>query len=414
MNSIISQHLGRWATAIQMKHNQWKSRAELEELQEQKLRKLLEYAKANVPHYRKKFEGITVRDVEALQQLPILVRSDVQNSGDALLSRKFDKSKLLPHPTTGSSGFPICPYYSLLEGHYGNALSLHQQTEAGFGPFDRLAYLRYVCIPERYTPRFLYKVKTLPLYMNETEALQKIKALKANVLRSYASILTLLAAANLEVGLSFKKLFSASEYLSPKARKLIEKSFSAKVHDFYGANEVSWVAWECEEGNMHIHSDSVILEIVDEFGQPAKEGALLITSLWRYSMPFIRYRIGDTASFGTSCKCGRGTHILKSLKGQDNDFFVLKSGRPWSPMFLESVLYTKKEIVLYQAHQEAPGELTLKIVSSGQLDCDGTKKELQECLPEPTKIDIELVETLPKGRTGKIQSFISKLKSTGL
>jgi phenylacetate-CoA ligase len=344
----------------------------------------------------------------------MLVRSDVQDSGDALLSRKFDKSELRPHPTTGSSGSSICPYYSLKEGHYGSALTFHQQTEAGLGPLDLLAYLRYKVIPEKYTPRFFYRVKMFPLYIGETEALRRVRAAGANVLRSYASILTLLAAANPDVDARFKKVFSTSEYLSPRARQSIEKAFSTQVHNFYGTNEVSWVAWECEYGSMHIHSDSAILEVVDKDGKPAKEGDILITSLWRYSMPFIRYQIGDIGSFGTTCKCGRGTHILKSLKGKDNDFFILKSGRPWSPMFLENVLYTKKEIVLYQALQDEPGQLLINLVASGPMDCPKTIKELQDCLPEDTEIEIALVESLPKGRTGKIKSFISKLKPEGL
>jgi phenylacetate-CoA ligase len=414
MRNIISQHLGKWPAAMQMKHNQWKSRTELEGIQEQKLRNLLEYAKNNVPYYRKTLAGSMVKDLEDLRNLPILSRSDVQAAGDSLISGKFEKTKLLAYTTTGSSGLPISPYYSLLEGHFGAALAFHQQTEAGFGPLDYLAYLRYEHIPDRYCPRFFYRMKTLPLYLGEAEALARVKAMGANILRTYASVLTLLAAANQDVGLSFKRVFSTSEYLSPRARKLIESSFSTRIHNFYGANEVSWIAWQCEEGGMHLHSDSTILEVVDSSGQPAKEGDILITSLWRYSMPFIRYRVGDSGSLGTGCKCGRGTHVIKSLKGKNNDFFILPSGRPWSPMFLEIVLFPIKGIVLYQATQDRPGKLLLSIVASRALDRVEIAKKLQACLPEPVDIEIDFPESLPKGRTGKIKSFISRARPKDL
>lgn len=410
MNDVISQHFGRWNSVVQMKRNLWKSRAEIEELQEERLRRLVEYSRENVPYYREKLAGAKVNSLEDLRLLPTLSRQDLQKNPDALLSRKFDKAKLRPHPTTGSSGSSVCPYYSLQEGHYGSALTFHQQTEAGFGPLDTLAYLRYKLVPNRHMPRFLYKVKLFPLYLGEADVLRQVADSGANTLRSYASVLTLLAAANSELNLSFKRIFSTSEYLSQRARIALEKSFSCKVHDFYGTNEVSWVAWECGEGSMHIHSDSVILEVVDERGQPAKEGEILLTSLWRRSMPFIRYKIGDSGSLGTTCKCGRGTHILKSLKGKDNDFFILKSGRPWSPMFLENILFEHPQIVLYQALQEEPGHLLVNVVVSGPLHTASIAKELQDCLPEPSDIEIRLVESLPKGRTGKIKSFISKLK----
>ncbi len=413
MNNFVSQHLGRWHSVIQMKSNMWKSRAEIEALQEQKLLKLIEYAKANVPHYKKTLGLAAINSLDDLQTLPILARGDVQGKEDALLSRRFEKAKLRPHPTTGSSGAAVCPYYSVQEGYFGSALTFHQQTEAGFGPLDRLAYLRYKVIDDQYLSRLLYKTKTFPLYLAEAEALRRVKSFGASILRSYASVLTLLAAANMDAGISLGRVFSTSEHLSPRARKTIEKSFSAQVHDFYGTNEVSWVAWECEHGSMHIHSDNVIVEVVDESGQPAKEGEILLTSLWRYSMPFIRYRIGDVGSLGTSCKCGRGTHILKSLKGKDNDFFVLKSGRPWSPMFLESILFEHDEIVLYQALQEEPGQLLVNVVVSSPPNIAQITKELQECLPEETDIELCLVDSLPKGRTGKIKSFISKVRSSG-
>jgi phenylacetate-CoA ligase len=59
---------------------------------------------------------------------------------------------------------------------------------------------------------------------------------------------------------------------------------------------------------MHVISENVIVEVVDESGQAVigKEGDILISDLNNRVMPFIRYRIGDRGRIlASQCSCGR-------------------------------------------------------------------------------------------------------------
>ena len=75
---------------------------------------------------------------------------------------------------------------------------------------------------------------------------------------------------------------------------------------------------ECErhEG-LHLTAEQTLLEIVDDEGHPVApgtEGNVVVTDLYNYGMPFIRYRIGDVGSLDRSaCACGRSLPRIRSI-----------------------------------------------------------------------------------------------------
>ena len=73
---------------------------------------------------------------------------------------------------------------------------------------------------------------------------------------------------------------------------------------------------ECDrhEG-LHLSSFNHYVEILKEDGTEARDGEmgeLVITVLTNYTMPLIRYRIGDMAiQTYAECSCGRGFPLIK-------------------------------------------------------------------------------------------------------
>src|SRR5690606_23979101 len=113
-------------------------------------------------------------------------------------------------------------------------------------------------------------------------------------------------------------------------RERIEKTFGIKLHDFYGSRETDNIAGECKEGLLHILSFRNFVEVLDENNQPVaegKEGRILVTALHNYSMPFIRFEIGDLGIFGPKvCNCGSILPTLSKVTGRITDHFYLKNG----------------------------------------------------------------------------------------
>lgn len=404
----------------QLKWNQWKTREEIERLQEERLKQVVSFSKDHVPYYRRYLKGADIRSTEDLRKLPIIRKREIQTKCDQFLNDRFPKGSLAKTSTSGSTGAPVNVYHHSSEAHHGPTLEMHQLTEAGVGPLDLQAHIFYrTPAPRLFQRAGLFRRRYLSMYSSESDNLKSLKKMNPPVLLCHPSYLIPLAHENLVsgAGVSLKKAFTFSEMLSPRARELIEKSFSCEVYDAYGVVETSWVAWECEKGNKHLHSDSLIAEIVDEKGDPVRDGEygyLVLTTLWKRSMPIIRYFVGDRTALGPQCPCGRGLHTLKPLQGRFDDFIVLESGRLSSARILDVAMRYLPGTLLYQAIQEEPGQLHIKVVPTGGTPGKDVQekfiKELGSQFTEPIRISLEFTDSLPRGRTGKIRSLISKVK----
>jgi phenylacetate-CoA ligase len=121
-----------------------------------------------------------------------------------------------------------------------------------------------------------------------------------------------------------------SEMILDSDRKAVSEAFRCPVYDEYSSVEMGPIANMCSHGNMHTFSDNVILEILDSHGQPCapgERGEIVLTALNSFAMPFIRYRIGDYASYSeNSCMCGLPFPVINSVEGRKDDSFNLKNG----------------------------------------------------------------------------------------
>jgi hypothetical protein len=95
--------------------------------------------------------------------------------------------------------------------------------------------------------------------------------------------------------------------LSPHWRTHVERTFRARVYDNYSLSEIPTPALECPEcGFNHWLSPPVLAEVVDPASRkPLKRGvgALVLTTLypWVQAMPLIRYWTGDLVELGPAC-----------------------------------------------------------------------------------------------------------------
>ena len=81
--------------------------------------------------------------------------------------------------------------------------------------------------------------------------------------------------------------------------------------------------------------------MVDAAGQPlpaGREGAIVLTNLNAYAMPFIRYAIADVGALAAGrCVCGRGLPLLDQVAGRSSDRLLLPSGRELIMWFFTDV-----------------------------------------------------------------------------
>jgi phenylacetate-coenzyme A ligase PaaK-like adenylate-forming protein len=81
---------------------------------------------------------------------------------------------------------------------------------------------------------------------------------------------------------------------------------------------------------MHLFDDLHAFEVVDHQLTPlarGESGLLLMTNLYNYTLPLIRYQTSDTIAIDTErCPCGNSLPILKNLAGRAEDYLWFDAG----------------------------------------------------------------------------------------
>lgn len=90
-----------------------------------------------------------------------------------------------------------------------------------------------------------------------------------------------------------KQVHTISDLLRPEVRKICREVLDVPVVDVYSGAEVGYIALQYPESeNLHIQSESVFVEVLDENGnvcRPGEVGEVVITPLHNLAMPLLRY-----------------------------------------------------------------------------------------------------------------------------
>ena len=357
LNPVFSlKILVAYATGIK---RAWKSKEELKRYQDKALRKALKYA-IKVPLYKKKYErhGVdidSIHGIEDLHKLPLITKEDlIKGFPDDIVPPSFKKEKAFLVGTSGSSGRPMQMYkdfeYIMIEAIGGARLlkaygmNWRKNRITNIGDFSIPKTTDEECLKKglmgSLKPFFSLKnYQTLYTGEDVKTLMEKMNEFKPELLIAYTSVLMGLAALKRKgygENVNPRYIISSGEVLDSYSRKYIENAFDAKVLNLYATTEGGTIAFECLNGNMHINSDFVHVEILDKNGEPVDEGevgSIVITRLYPGGTPIIRYTgLNDLASYSNQqCNCGMNTPLLKTLEGRKKDAIILPPRRIFPP-----------------------------------------------------------------------------------
>jgi phenylacetate-CoA ligase len=218
-----------------------------------------------------------------------------------------------------------------------------------------------------------------------------------------------------------KGIITTGEPLFEFQRKTIEEAFGAQVLNSYRTREAGPIAQECEkQDGLHINSDGLYIELIDEEKDPFNGqfiSKIVITDLWNYGMPLIRYDIGDYGSFlKGQCTCGRVLPRLGNIAGRVADTLVTPTNRRVSAGSL--VLYLVDEapglIGQVQVVQDALDHLIIRVTKDPPVTEEIKNYQLQtihRLFGQEMKVTFEEVERIDRERTGKYRFTISSLSN---
>ncbi len=423
-----------------LRKTQWLPSAEMRELQDEKLRRLVRHAYRNVPYYRARMQELKlhpddIRGQDDLGKLPLLTKQDVRKHlYFDILADNHDKREMLRIATSGSTGEPFVVYANRSQLEFRWAATLRSQEWTGYQFGDPCVRLWHQTlgmstsqILKERADALMSNRKFVPVFEMHEDKLDRmvrdIADWKPTLLDGYAEALDFLAhylKSRGGVAVAPKAIMSSAQTLPDSSRKLIEDAFGCRVFDKYGAREFSGIAYECEaHDGHHVVGEGYIVEVLRD-GAPAAPGELgeiVITDLNNTCLPFLRYRIGDLGTAmdpAAACPCGRGLPRIGSIEGRVQSIIQGSSGQflPGSffPHYLKELDHAIKR---FQVVQERVGEITFNVVKGGRYSDDVLQEvlaTLRRHLGDDMKIHVNFVDNIELVRTGKRLASISKLE----
>jgi phenylacetate-CoA ligase len=196
--------------------------------------------------------------------------------------------------------------------------------------------------------------------------------------------------------------------LSPYMKRVVESAFGCEVHEDYGCAELGPMAAECgARDGLHVFAGLYYVEVVRN-GRPAGDGevgSVLVTDLYNYAMPFIRYDIGDVAIVRrTPCGCGLDGRRLE-VQGRLQDCLVAEDGTVITADRVADSVLPCRGVLAFQLESGENGGLHLQVVPRGeeQPDLDRIAQILAGLLQRNAKINARLVPTILPEAGGKFR-----------
>jgi phenylacetate-CoA ligase len=411
-------------------------RSEIEQLQAERLRTLLDAVVPSNPFWTQKFRlaGIDISSVRTpadLQNLPFTNKSELVSDhaahppyGTNLTYELTGYSRI--HQTSGTTERPLrwldtsdsWDWFARCWEQIYRMVGLRRDDRLAFpfsfGPFigfwaafEGAARLGNLCLAGG--------------GMSSTARLQMIKENQATIVCCTPTYALRLAevAEQQQIDLaggSVRALIVAGEPGGsiPATRSRIEELWGARVFDHWGMTDIGSLAVESVErpGGLYILETECIAEIVDpDTGRPVTpgdEGELVLTNLGRLGSPLIRYRTGDLAraSTATSPDGYELLYLEGGILGRADDMVIIRGNNVF-PSTLEAILRRYNEIVEYRITVETRRAMEhLRIEIEPAATCDSPDKvqqlvetvgsDIKDRLNFQAEITAVAMDTLPR------------------
>lgn len=164
-----------------------------------------------------------------------------------------------------------------------------------------------------------------------------------------------------------------------------------------------------------INEASYIVEIVDDNGEPVPDGVIghiVVTDLYNYAMPMIRYDTGDMGAIEYLDSKGRRKRCIGSFSGRKVDMIFDDEGNPLSPHTVTNYMWDYTEIKQFQVIQNGKSEYVIKLNVDGNFEREealiATYKQL---FGKSANIQVEYVDEIPVLNSGKRRYIINNYKT---
>lgn len=414
------------------KENERISLEKLRAVQLGKLRRLVHHAYESVPYYRESFDSIGFRPdrlecIQDIKLLPFLEKNDLKLRFDDLISSKLKRNDLIEYATGGSTGIPT--RFLLTKEQYDTraAVSFKSYQATGWEFFTPTIFLSGAPIDQEKADELKSKLKDLMLRQWHVSSFdlteERYKRIydyirKHKVYAIFGFVSSLLTFANYiernKLSIEVPVIVQMAELVLPHEKMYIEKHLNGRFFKHYGARDAIAIGIECKQrSGLHANMDTLVVEILRNNEEAVgKNGEVVITDLYSFGMPLIRYKIGDVGTWlSRECNCGRHTPLFEITQGRKTNMLVNSDGVQMSGLFIAHLFKERSDrIIKYQVVQPNFNSILIKLVATDTFkitDQDYLEENLRKHLGRKIVINFEYLQEIPAELSGKFMSIKS-------
>lgn len=390
---------------------------ETEKWQKEKIDILIKKAYNDCEYYR------NYREYKKIDECPVINKAIIKENYDDMISKKYNRNTLHKMSTSGSTGTPFEILQNREKRERVLAELIYFNEIAGQYVGDKFIFFRVWTEKNKKSFFERKKQNLIPidiLHFDEDNMryivsyLENKKGIKSTLAyaSTYDAILKYIKDNEINGKFNVRSMISSSEVLSDETRKGIEKYIGCHVINRYSNQENGVLAQsDFENEDLMVNNAGYYVELLKlENDEPAEEGELgriVITDLFNYAMPLIRY---DTGDLGISNNSGN-IKTLKSIQGRRVDIIYDTKGRPLTPHTWSVYMWKYDKLKQYQFIQEDEKKYILKVNGAeGIYTKEDFDETLRSILGMDAEITIEYVDEIPVLSSGKFKKTICNYK----
>lgn len=426
-----------------IKEREYQSLESNKKIQDEFLKKLLIHCYENIPYYTNVLteSGVIVNnevDLTNFSNIPVLTKEIIKEQFKNLKSADLNKRKCFLNTSGGSTGEPVKFFQDKANWDSGMAgkwfFSTFVSKEVGDKEIklwgsERDILKGSIGFKAKLKNKIFNRILLNSFKMSRSDMKEYVDVINKNkpvLIESYVQSIYELSKfiddSNLVVH-SPKGIITSAETLYPEHKILIEDVFNTKVYNRYGSREAGDMACSCEKDEgLHLNIFNNYLEILNDWLEPCKSGEIgkvYVTTLNNYSMPLVRYDIGDMAvpAENEQCSCGRGLPLIEMVEGREVSAFKTKEGKTVPGEFFIhfiGVVFNKGFISKFQVIQKNYDLIKIKVVVRDNNGFEDGKNviinSIKIVMGQDCKVEFEFVDDIEPLKSGKYLYTVSEVK----
>ena len=408
----------------QLKSHQWKE-----------VKKLLIHAFDNTTFYPEMWAKAGINSIDDIQsisdfeKLPLISKDDIAKHYQGFVAKNYANN--IKKATGGSTGQPFRFELNTDSNTRREAIMWRGYGWLGAGLGQKTLYLWGADIGQPTKLKVLknnlyhafYNRKMLNSFAMNTNNMhtyiEEINNYRPTALVAYVNPLYELARFIIKYKISVfspKTILTGAEPLHEFQREVIEKAFNCKVYNTFGCREFMLMSAECQaHKKLHINSDHLVVETVNNLGQSitGESGDLVVTDLYNYGMPLIRYVNGDRATLiKKPCGCENPLPIMSSIDGRKLDIIKTASGKSIPGELFPHLFKEFIGIDKFQVKQSEISSLQIRLITNKHFteqNKDDITKEINKYAKNELQLVFDLVDDIPLTVSGKHRVTICEL-----